>query len=168
MVGEDRAKGVCAEYRSLLGQPMEIDASLRALHFEAQQRLRRVSGTPSPARFVSVKRDAHLADRAGHAGAIAELLLDRQRFAVPVERRVIVAAALRHDAQLVVGAGHAGAIAELLFDGQRFAVPVECRVIVAAVLRHNAQLVVGAGDAGAIAELLLMASDLRYQSSAAS
>jgi hypothetical protein len=84
---------------------------------------------------------ADLAKGAGRAGAIAELLFDRQRFAIPVERGIMVAAPLRDHAQLLVGAGHAGAIAEPLSDRQRFEIPVERRVIIAAEFRDVTHLI---------------------------
>src|SRR3712207_7206826 len=46
--------------------------------------------------FRSVLRDqAQVVVRGGYAGAVAELLPDRQGLAVPVERAVVVAAVLR-------------------------------------------------------------------------
>ena len=88
----------------------------------------------------------------GHAGAVAELLLDGEGLAgTSPRRRRGVPAVLGDDPELVVGDGHAGPVAELLLDREGFAVPVLGVVQAPARLGDHAELVVGGGEVASAA-----------------
>ena len=91
---------------------------------------------------------------AGHAGLVAEPLVDVQGALVLAGGLVIVPAVLGEDAELVVAGGHAGLVAEPLSDVQGALVLAGRLVVVPAVLGEHAELVVAGGHAGLVAEPL--------------
>src|SRR4051794_1405400 len=66
----------------------------------------------------------------GHAGPVAELLVDGEGLAVPLQRLVVVPPVFGDHAELLVTDGHAGPVAELLVDGEGLAVPLQRLVVV--------------------------------------
>ena len=84
---------------------------------------------------------------AGHAGLVAEPLVDVQGALVLAGGFVVVPAVLGEAAELVVAAGHAGLVAEPLVDVEGALVLAGGLVIVPAVLGEDAELV----DPGSLA-----------------
>ena len=99
--------------------------------------------------------DAELVVAAGHAGLVAEPLVDVEGALVLAGGLVVVPAVLGEGAELVVAGGHAGLVAEPLVDVEGALVLAGGLVIVPAGLGEDAELVVAGGHAGLVAEPLV-------------
>ena len=90
----------------------------------------------------------------GHAGLVAEPLVDVEGALVLAGGLVVVPAVLGEDAELVVAAGHAGLVAEPLDDVEGALVLAGGLLIIPTDLGEDAELVVAGGHAGLVAEPL--------------